>query len=293
MPEAGQLIRLLINHPDVEIGYAVSPLHAGRHISEVHYGLIGDTDLRFTSSLPADNSVDVFFVCGKPIPELESICSHNGIKIIDMSGLSPAETVMEDEYVYGLSELFRKKLVRGAVKTRVPSAIQILTLISLYPAAKNLLLSDSLSIDIEVPQDMINHIDVSEDKEYIMTVLKSIQLSLNGEAAISLKASESRSAVRIRITFPCSLELVELVRVYDEIYDDHNFTHLVSGSFSPVEVEGTHKTLLSIGKDGNNASMEILADGKMRGGASEAVHLMNLLFGLHEKTGLNLNVYNV
>ena len=108
---------------------------------------------------------------------------------------------------------------------------------------------------------------------------------------MDIKVSESASdrVIRVRSTLPIGLSLDEVDRIYEGIYDDHNFTFVLHRRVEDKEVEGTNKCLVQVSKpsDGELA-IEAVADGRLRGGAGEALHLMNLLLGLHEKTGLEL-----
>ena len=93
----------------------------------------------------------------------------------------------------------------------------------------------------------------------------------------------------MHIRLECQPDLEQILQMYEEVYDDHNFTSIVTSPVNPIETEGTNKVIISISKpDAATLCLDIVADGRMRGGAGEAVHLLNLLFALHEQTGLKL-----
>ena len=119
-PMSGELIRILINHPDIEIVWAYSPASAGKTLTSVHHGLTGDTDLLFTSSgLPDD--VDLLFIDAESEASLFDVkaIDRPELKIIDMSHTS-IPPFSDNEWIYGLSEIFRKNMVRGGRKVIVP-----------------------------------------------------------------------------------------------------------------------------------------------------------------------------
>ena len=95
--------------------------------------------------------------------------------------------------------------------------------------------------------------------------------------------------MRMECDIPCRTELAEILRLYDSHFDDHNFTFHVSYPVGMEEVEGTDRCVISLSKPTpDTLHVEAVADARLRGGAGEAVHLMNLLFGLHERVGLTL-----
>ncbi len=130
-------------------------------------------------------------------------------------------------------------------------------------------------------------------RQEILHVLKKTQNSFNGKVTLShLGEKVSDRGLKVRIEMPCSLDMDELFKIYNQLYDDHNFTFIVSHAMSGCEVEGTQKTLITLQKkDSMSLTVTVIADCRMRGGAGDAVHIMNLLFGLQEQTGLRLKVH--
>ena len=106
---AGELIRLLLNHPETEIVFINSSSNAGNRITDVHEGLYGETDLRFTDQLPLDE-IDVLFFCTAHGDTKKFMESHNipeDLKIIDLS-MDYRIKSDDHDFIYGLPELNRR-----------------------------------------------------------------------------------------------------------------------------------------------------------------------------------------
>lgn len=154
-PVAGELIRILINHPDVEIVQVQSDDNIGCSIADVHTGLIGETDLKISSSVDASKS-DLVFVCDfSKVPDVdEDTCV--------ICFFPPATDY--DAYVYGLPEMNRKPMVRGAKRAVIPSAQAMLASLALLPLAKNIMLKGDIDIAISLPSTITDY-DVAEEPQ--------------------------------------------------------------------------------------------------------------------------------
>lgn len=286
---AGELIRILINHPDVDIQALVAPRYKGMGAESVHHGLVGERRLVFTDQ--ADFSkLDFLFILD---PGLDLSSLPDQLKWVDMSGRKYSE--MPEDVVYGLSEAFRKPLVRGARHAFLPNPVASAALIALNPLALNLLISGDVKVESSLPDSIIKTgaIPLLEGaSDEIKAVLPQIQTSFSGEVACGApEDSCSQRAMRVSVTVRCGMDIADLMPVFEKVYDDHNFTFMTTTRMENKEVEGTHKCLLRLSRpDFFTLKIEALADPSMRGGAGEAVHLMNLLCGLYEKTGLSLKV---
>ena len=138
----GELIRLLLNHPEAEIVFANSESNAGNLVSDVHEGLIGDTDLRFTDAMPFDQ-VDVVFFCfghGKSEAFLKEHTIPANIKIIDLA--QDFRIKGNHDYVYGLPEINKAEIVK-AQHVANPGCFATAIQVALLPAAKMGLLTES------------------------------------------------------------------------------------------------------------------------------------------------------
>ena len=144
---AGELIRLLINHPDVQLMWVNSSSNAGNPVASVHQGLIGETDLVFTDQTPFDE-INVLFFCtphGQTRTFLESHSVPDDLRIIDLSTDYRHQDGTHD-FVYGLPELNRKAIVRGAKHIANPGCFATAIQLALLPLAKNLLLNKDVHV---------------------------------------------------------------------------------------------------------------------------------------------------
>ena len=144
---AGELLRLLVNHPDVEIEWVNSSSNAGNLVTDVHQGLIGEMDLRFISDTPLDK-IDVLFCCTPHGETRKFMDAHElpeSLKVVDLSTDYRIEDGTHD-FVYGLPELNRKRIVRGARHVANPGCFATAIQLALLPLAKNLLLNSDIHI---------------------------------------------------------------------------------------------------------------------------------------------------
>ena len=291
---AGELIRILVNHPDVEIVSAFAPGKVGRKVASVHHGLAGECDLVFSPDINPGQLDVIFIDAHSEVADRFRMNTDRwpDLRIIDMSHC-PSLDLEALDMAYGLSEINRKQLVRGCRRAVVPRSVAAMSLISLYPLARHLLLKGDITVNYACPHD----IDTEEKAEMvrleILDVLRKTQNSF--ESDIILKRIDepvSDRALRTEIEIPCSIDINEIFRLYDELYDDHNFTFTVAKCMPGYEVEGTQKCLITLQKKTPDIlTVTAVADCRMRGGAGDAVHIMNLLFGLHERTGLYLKAH--
>lgn len=288
-PEAGELIRILVNHPEVIITTLSAPGHEGISVSSVHHGLIGELRMNFSGPLSMTPDCSVVFVCGNSMTAAEFSAlqlARPDIKTVIVDSI-PNLDIERLGVVYGLPEINRKPLVRGAVSAIVPSPLSSLVLTALYPLALNMLLNDSMQIKVTAPSDIISR-DKEEAIEEITNNLSQTQLSLGKNINLEFNDSETDRRMKAVITLSCHVTIEQIHEIF-EIYDDHNFAFPIASPVDEEEVIGTNKCVISLHKPTDSElRLEVVADPRMRGGAGEAVHIMNLLFGLHEKTGLAL-----
>lgn len=285
---AGEIIRILINHPETVISNLYAPALTGRSVSSLHHGLIGESPLYFTDKINIED-LDLLFINESNELSEKIVAQLNNLPELKVVALSrdfiPGAGV-ED----GLSEINRKSLVRGArVAYILPPAV-VPALIALAPLANFLLLNSEIDINISLPQELSNTSNIASLKEIVTRILKERQSSFNCliNLTVNPEPNELRSSVT-KIKIKNTLPLEEIEKIYEGIYDDHNFTFLSRSEITAVEVEGTQKTVIYLDKPENDVlEIKVVSDARMRGGAGDAVHVMNLFFGLHEKTGLRL-----
>lgn len=291
---AGELIRILINHPDVELSAAFAPGKVGRNVASVHHGLAGECALDFSPDInPA--KLDVIFIdAHSDVADRFRMNTDRwpDLRIIDMSHC-PTLDFESLDMVYGLPEIHRKELVRGCRRAVVPRSVAVAAIIGLYPLARHLLLKGDIEIGYACPADIDTDEKIGMAAQEILHVLHKTQNSYKGNVSLlRLNEEISERGLKVTIDIPCTLDINEVFRIFDDCYSDHNFTFMVSSSMPGYEVEGTQKTLVTLQKlQPDRLTVTVVADCRMRGGAGDAVHIMNLLFGLHERTGLYLKVH--
>lgn len=305
---AGELIRLLINHPDVELSRVQSKLYDGRLLTEVHQGMDGETYLRFTADVDLDE-LDVVFCC-YPHGHTSQLFANRqlpeGLKVIDLARDFRIESP-DSEFVYGLPELNRRRLVHGATRVANPGAFATAIELALLPLAKNLLLNSPIhvtaitgfsgsAVEKSSPDQLAWHRDnVSiyqplhhDHLPEIRQTLQTLQSSFNSELLfIPMRGSFARGMlITAYIDMPVSLD--QLRNLYEDYYADHSFTFVVDRRPDLKDVVNTNKCLIHLEKIGNRLLITAVIDNIIKGAAGQAVHNMNLLFGLHEKVGLAL-----
>lgn len=305
---AGELIRLLINHPDVEIVWINSNSNAGNRVDSVHQGLIGETDLVFSSQTPLDQ-IDVLFCC-TPHGDTRKFIDANTIpaelRIVDLS----TDYRIKDEshdFVYGLPELNRKTIVNGTKHVANPGCFATCIQLALLPLAKNLLLNADIHVNAitgstgaGVKPGATSHFswrndNVSIYKPFKHQHLAEIRQSLT-QLQNSFKADINFIPVRgcfsrgifATVYLDCPVELSMIRQLYDQYYSDHNFTFVTDKMPDLKDVVNTNKCLLHLIKEGDKLLIVSVIDNLLKGASGQAVHNMNLLFGLDERVGLKL-----
>lgn len=304
---AGELIRLLINHPDAEIVFVNSTSNAGNKVVDVHGGLFGETDLVFTNELPLD-SIDLLYFCtahGDSKKFLESHDIPESLKIIDLSTDYRIENG-EHDFVYGLPELNRRKIC-SSKRVANPGCFATCIQLGILPLAKHLMLNSEIHVNAitgstgaGVRPSSTSHFSWRNDNlsiykpfthqhlAEIKQSLKQLQNSFDADINfIPLRGNFSRG-IFTSIYFDCKTELSEVKRIYKEYYDDHSFTFVTDSNPDLKQVVNTNKCLIHLQKHGDKLLIISMIDNLLKGASGQAVHNMNLLFGLEEKVGLHL-----
>lgn len=304
---AGELIRLLINHPDAEIAFVNSTSNAGNLVADVHSGLFGETTMRFTDELPLD-SIDLLFFCtahGDTRKFMESHTVPEKLKIIDLSTDYRAEGP-EHDFVYGLPELNRRRIC-NATRIANPGCFATCIQLGLLPLAKHLMLNSELHVNAitgstgaGVKPSSTTHFSWRNDNLSVYKPFTHQHL-----AEISQSLSQLQNSFRSSINFipvrgnfsrgifattyvDCKVELDEIRRIYDEYYADHSFTFLTDKNPDLKQVVNTNKCLIHLQKHEDKLLIISMIDNLLKGASGQAVHNMNLLFGLEETVGLHL-----
>lgn len=304
---AGELLRVLINHPQVEIVFVNSSSNAGNNITDVHEGLIGECDLVFTQKLALDK-VDVLFLCC-PHGESKKFLSTNAVpeqvKIIDLSA-DFRETRTDHSFVYGLPEM-NKESIRKAHQVANPGCFATCIQLAILPLAG----SSRLQSDIHIhaitgstgagvkPAETShfswrdNNISVYKAFEHqhlqeITQSVKSLQKGFDHDINfIPVRGDFARGIfASVYTDFEGSLEEAE--SIFNTFYKNAAFTFVTKKNIDLKQVINTNKCLLHLEKHRNKLLIISVIDNLLKGASGQAVHNMNLMFGLDEKTGLNL-----
>ena len=304
---AGELIRLLLNHPDAELTFINSSSNAGNKITDVHGGLYGETDLVFTSELPLD-SIDLLFFCtahGDTKKFMESHTVPENVKIIDLSMDYRIEGP-EHDFVYGLPELNPRRIC-NARHIANPGCFATCIQLGVLPLAKHLMLNSDLHVNAitgstgaGVKPSSTSHFSWRNDNISIYKPFTHQHLAEINQSLSQLQKSYSSriNFIPVRGNFSrgifattyidCKIDLVEIRRIYEEYYDDHSFTFITDKNPDLKQVVNTNKCLIYLLKQEDKLLIVSMIDNLLKGASGQAVHNMNLLFGLEETVGLHL-----
>jgi N-acetyl-gamma-glutamyl-phosphate reductase len=304
---AGELIRLLINHPDAEIVFVNSSSNAGNKITSVHSGLYGEIDMCFTSELPLDE-IDVLFFCtahGDTRTFLESHKIPENLKIIDLSQDYRIKYA-DNEFVYGLPELNRRAICKAKYIAN-PGCFATCIQLALLPLAKHLMLNKEIHVNAVtgstgagVKPSETSHFSWRNgnisiykpfEHQHLDEIRQSIvQLQNSFNSAISfipVRGDFARGIFAVLYT-ECKIELSVIRKIYEEYYDDHSFTFVTDKNPDLKQVVNTNKCLIHLSKHGDKLLIVSVIDNLLKGASGQAVHNMNLLFNLEETVGLHL-----
>ena len=297
---AGELVRLLVHHPEVEIAWIHSESQAGKAVAEHHPGLVGDTDLVFTDVIGLEG-IDVLFLCsahGKSRAFWEEHPCPAGLKVIDLAQDFRDES---DGYVYGLPELNRSR-IRGASKVANPGCFATAIQLALLPLAKAGLLQGDIHVQAVtgstgagVKPAPTTHFSWRSNNLSIYKVLTHQHLL---EIHRNLQVGDNLHFIPVRGDFArgifavaelaCDRPLEELTALYQDFYADAPFTWLLSGPVDLKQVVNTNKCLLSLEQHEGRLVVTSVIDNLLKGASGQAVENMNLLFGLPQTAGLQL-----
>lgn len=243
--------------------------------------------------------VDVIFLCHTDDGESrEFLTSHEvpeRMRVIDFSPdyrLEPEDVELPRRWVFALPELHRKPLVRGSRKAAIPGAISTAVLLGLLPLAKGLLLNSTIHSTVMTPsgEDMppaypVAYLDHDQVDE-VNHALRQLQTSFNSPInLIAAAAGWSRGMVATSY-FEIPLTLDQARDLFDEFYEDHSFTFVSESLPDLREVVGTNRCVIYLEKVKNQLVVTTVIDDVLKGSAGNALHSMNLLFGLQERVGL-------
>jgi N-acetyl-gamma-glutamyl-phosphate reductase len=306
----GEMLRILINHPNVDIAFIHSNSNAGNYVYEVHTDLFGDTDLKFAAEFFTD--VDVLFLCvghGDAKKFLEANDIPDAVKIIDLSQdfrLSQNSKFKTKNFVYGLPELNREA-IKTADNIANPGCFATCLQLGLLPLASKGLLNNEVHITATTGSTgagqslaATSHFTWRNDnlsvyKAFSHQHLNEIGQSLKqlqpdfGKAInfIPYRGDFTRGIIASMYT-ESDLSEEEALALYEGYYDGHPFTHVTNRNIDLKQIVNTNKCFIQVKKHDNKIFIISIMDNLLKGASGQAVQNMNLLFGLDERTGLRL-----
>ncbi|MCX2582947.1 N-acetyl-gamma-glutamyl-phosphate reductase [Pedobacter sp. MR22-3] len=313
----GEMLRILVNHPNVEIAFVNSTSNAGNLVSDVHTDLIGDTDLKFVSDIPQD--IDVLFLCvghGDAKKFLAANPIKESIKIIDLSQdfrltantifSNPDSGLPTKDFTYGLPELNREA-IKSAKNIANPGCFATCIQLGLLPLAAKGLINSEVHINATTGStgagqglNATSHFSWRNNNLSIYKAFEHQHLNEIGESLLQLQPSltdllsfiPQRGAFTRGILASMYLEsdltLEEAQRIFEEYYSSHPFTHVSRRNIDLKQVVNTNKALVHVEKHGDKLFIISIIDNLLKGASGQAVQNMNLMFGLEETAGLKL-----
>jgi N-acetyl-gamma-glutamyl-phosphate reductase len=305
----GEMLRLLLHHPQVAIQFVHSRSNAGEPVSAVHKDLLGDTDLRFAAAL--QDEVDVLFLCvghGEAKKFLEEQPVAAEVKVIDLSQdfrLPVNAQQGERHFVYGLPEVNREKIA-AAQNIANPGCFATCIQLGLLPLAAAGLLGEVHTTGITGSTGAGQGLQATSHFSWRVNnvqAYKTLQHQHLGEINVTLQQlqngfSEKLHFVPWRGDFTRGIYVTSVVKVkddfetivklYKDFYASHPFTHVSDGMIDMKQVVHTNKCLIHLEQTEDTLAVHSTIDNLLKGASGQAVQNMNILFGLEEDAGLRL-----
>ena len=323
---AGELIRVLLHHPEAKLAFVHSTSNANNLLTDVHEGIVGETDMRFTDSLPMEE-VDVLFFCMGHGKSAEFLAEHpvpKNVKIIDLaqdfrippsqpprgeasqSSVLPLGGVREGSFIYGLPETHRD-LIRNANNLANPGCFATCIQLAMLPALKAGLIEGDIHVNgvtgstgAGQKPGATTHFSWRTDNvslyktfthQHLLEINQTVQeLHPGYEGRVLFVPQRGCFARGIFVTAvaKCNAPLEEVQKAYADYYRDAAFTHFVTKSPDMKQVVNTNKALVYVEKFEDQLLMVSTIDNLLKGAVGQAVQNMNLMFGLDEACGLRL-----
>ncbi len=300
----GEMLRILLRHPKVDLAFAHSNSQGGKPVWLVHEDLEGETDLHFSETFHARDA-DVLFLCvghGQAKTFLEENPIPEDVVVIDLS----QDFRLDPSFVYGLPELNKaaiQKSKRIANCGCFATAIQL----ALLPLAKEGLLRNEVHIHAITGSTgagqglsqtshfswRANNLQVYKafEHQHLKEIRRSLEQLQPGMGSplhfIPVRGDFTRGILASAYT-DCPLSETELREVYRSFYHHAPFTVVSSRNPNLKQVVNTNKCLLYVEKHGDKAFIVSAIDNLTKGASGQAVQNMNLIFGFDETCGLQL-----
>lgn len=304
---AGELLRILLNHPETEIVFVQSSSNTGNLVSNVHDDLLGETNLQFTAEMPLD-SVDVVFLCmghGKSFEFMQNNNLPETLKVIDLSHDFRLKRA-GNEFVYGLPEINREA-IKKAKYVANPGCFATGIQLALLPLAEAGLLTDEVHVQAitgstgagqkptETSHFSWRSSNVSAYKIFehqhegeILQSLKQLQPGFEKDFNfVPIRGNHTRGIfVSAYTNFEGTVK--EANDLFEEYYKSHSFVFVTKINPGVKQVVNTNKAVIYLEKHGTKLVIISITDNLVKGASGQAIQNMNLMFGIDEKAGLNL-----
>ncbi|MDD7884393.1 N-acetyl-gamma-glutamyl-phosphate reductase [Flavivirga sp. 57AJ16] len=307
---AGELMRLLINHPKTTIDFVFSTSNAGNKISHIHQDLIGSLDLKFTDTINPD--VDVLFLClghGNSVKFLENNTFSGTTKIIDLGNdfrLEKDKVFNGKSFVYGLPEL-EKEAIKSANYIANPGCFATAIQLGLLPLAEKNLLNNDVHINAVTGAtgagtslSATTHYTWRDNNfsyykpfthQHLGEINQSVkQLQSNFSSEILFMPNRGNFSRGIFATLYTDFEgtVEQAISIYKDFYKDAKFTFVSDAAIHLKQVVNTNKCIVHLHKHHNKLLVTSIIDNLLKGASGQAIQNMNLMFGLEETEGLKL-----
>ena len=307
---AGELIRILMFHPNAKLDFVYSTTNAGKPLSFAHHDLLGDIEMNFTDVVNPD--VDVVFLClghGKSISFLEKNLFSDATKIIDLGNdfrLTKDKDFHGKSFVYGLPEL-NKTNIKNAQYIANPGCFATAIQLALLPLAANGLLNDDVHINATtgstgagVTPSETTHFswrnnNMSHYKAFnhqhlgeINQTVNQLHSAYNKELIFVPNRGDFARGIFATLYTTIEENLEDVVAKYQDFYKDQPFITVTTTDINMKQVVQTNKCIISLMKKGRRILITSVIDNLVKGASGQAIQNMNLMFGLEETTGLHL-----
>jgi N-acetyl-gamma-glutamyl-phosphate reductase len=304
----GELLRILVNHPEVTLHFVQSKSNAGAPVHHVHQDLVF-TDLVFTEEIKDD--ADVIFICsghGEAVKFLSSANISENTKVIDLGNdfrLKEDATLGNRNFVYGLPE-YQREAIRNAANIANPGCFATAIQLGLLPLAElgevHEVYTTGITGSTGAGQSLsatghfswrANNIQAYKTLTHqhigeIQQTLNSFKNNKGADVQFVPWRGDFTRGIFISSQIRTERSLGDLYDLYNSFYQTHPFTQVLKTSIHLKQVVNTNHAIIQLEKEGNNLVIHSAIDNLLKGASGQAVQNMNLIFGLEETTGLRL-----
>lgn len=303
---AGELIRILLRHPEVNLNFIYSTSQAEKPVTHIHQDLLGETDLKFSSAI--NKEVDVMFLClghGNSKKFLSENQFSEKTRIIDLSTDFRLEEG-DHKYVYGLPEVKREKIMDAKFIAN-PGCFATAISLAILPLASEGLLQDEVHINAVTGStgagtslSETTHFSWRDNNfsaykafehQHLSEIIQSVndlQKGFSSEINFIPNRGNFSRGIHCTAYTNYSRNIEEAKNLYQNFYEGAAFTFVVEEELHLKQVVNTNKCLVRLQKFGSKLLITTVLDNLLKGASGQAVQNMNLMFGFKEETGLRL-----